>query len=470
MAARFTTSHPGTSGVHALPQGPDALAARLAVADAATTSLDVQYYIWHSDDSGVLLIHRLLKAADRGVRVRLLLDDLGTKATDDGLLVLDSHPNIEVRLFNPVSLRSARMLGALLDFRRVNRRMHNKAFIADNKVAIVGGRNIGDEYFGAREDVNFADLDVVTVGPVVQEVSQQFDAYWNSPSSIEITAIAAPNETPEHAATRRARYETMLAQANQSAAAQRVRKSAETSTTREGRVSFVPGRAWAVYDDPVKVTHSASDPTSHLAPKLRAIVDSTQRELFIVSPYFIPEAKGLELFRELRARGVRVVVLTNSLASTDVAAVHAGYKRYRKPLLECGVELYELKPQGREIKHSGGSSPFGSSSKASLHAKTFTFDQFTTFVGSMNLDPRSLRLNTEVGLLIECPELAAELTQKVLQDIDRHAYKPQLDGGRLFWTTTEDGQEVRYTKEPGTSAGQRMKVMLLSCLPIEGQL
>lgn len=465
LARKFTSRHQGMTGVHALARGPDALTARLALADLAGRSLDVQYYIWHSDDSGMQLVTRLLQAADRGVKVRMLLDDIGTMASDEGLQTLDSHPNIEVRLFNPVMLRSARVLGALLDFQRANRRMHNKTFIADNQAAIVGGRNIGDEYFGAHGDVNFADLDVIAVGPVVRQVSRQFDEYWNSPSSIGITALSGRRETPEQLALRRAKFEAMQAQTASSAAT----RHHLPSQLKSGTLRLLPARAWAVYDDPEKIVTATEDRTTHLAPKLRSVVDGTHKMLFVVSPYFIPEKQGVDLFSALRARGVRVVILTNSLASTDVAAVHAGYKRYRKALLRSGVEIYELKP-GAVAGGGSGSAPFRGSSTASLHAKTFTFDEHTTFVGSMNLDPRSLRLNTEVGVLIECPELATQLTQKALHGIDKQAYKVKLDGSKLVWTSMENGQEVRYTAEPGTSAWQRMKVTLLGCLPIEGQL
>ncbi len=470
LAHRFTASHPGVSGVHALAWSPDALAARLALAEQARRSLDVQYYIWHNDTTGGLLVSRLLQAADRGVRVRVLLDDLGTRASDDGLLVLDAHPNIEVRLFNPVAMRSARMLGALLDFRRVNRRMHNKAFIADNRAAIVGGRNIGDEYFGASQEMNFADLDVVAVGPVVGGVSRQFDAYWNSPSSIGIGTLASGHTSSVDASGRRLAFEAMSSKAESSPVMEAARSCPVAAGIQKGSLELLPCRAWAVYDEPDKVHASASDPATHLAPKLRSVLDQTHRRLFIVSPYFIPEKHGVELLESLQARGVQVVVLTNSLASTDVAAVHSGYKRCRKPLLRAGVQIHELKPEQRRGAGGGSASTFGGSSKAGLHAKTFTFDDGAIFVGSMNLDPRSLRLNTEVGLVIECPELASRLTRTVLQDIDRHAYRLELQRGRLEWSTREGGRTLRFSTEPQTTAWQRLKVALLGLLPIEGQL
>jgi putative cardiolipin synthase len=467
MAHRSTAIHPGASGVHALSNGNDALAARLALAGMTGRTLDVQYYIWHNDSSGLLLVGEILRAADRGVRVRMLLDDIGTAADDDALRALDSHPNIEVRLFNPVPSRSARMLGVLLNYRTANRRMHNKAFIADNQVAIVGGRNIGDEYFGAHHETNFADLDVVTIGPVVEDVSRQFDAYWNSSSSIGIAALAHGSETPEQMTARRQAFEARHAATGNSPALEAMHRSPVSAQIKNGSLSFLPARASALYDDPAKITSAPDDRGTHLGPKLRPIADETQHTLFIVSPYFIPGKEGVDWLASLRQRGVRVIVLTNSLAATDVAMVHAAYKGYRKALLGSGIELYELKPHPGAKTGSG--SHFGSTG-ASLHAKTFTFDGRTIFIGSMNLDPRSIRLNTEVGILIECPSLASGLTEKVLKDLDVNAYQLQLSGRKLEWNTTEDGRSVRFTTEPETSAWQRFKTATLGCLPIESQL
>lgn len=453
----FATAHPGQSGVHPLPDGSQALDARLSLAGMAERCIDAQYYIWHSDRSGKRLIQEFLRAADRGVRVRVLLDDIGAAATDDGLLALDSHPCIEVRLFNPVATRSARLLGTLLDFGRVNRRMHNKAFVADNQIAIVGGRNIGDEYFDAHSDTNFADLDVAAVGPVVHEVSQSFDLYWNNPSSVPITALSRKRPAPEEIASRRAQL---------AATTTTDRDDPFASRLETGRVPFLPGRAWALYDDPAKVIDAPTDTTTHLAPRLRSILDESRREVVIVSPYFVPGDRGVELLTSLRRRGTRVVVLTNALASTDVDAVHAGYQRYRKPLLRAGIELYEAKSVGGWAPAGG----FLGSRRASLHAKTFTFDRRTVFIGSMNLDPRSIRLNTEIGILIDCPELAAPVAESIQRNLERNAYRVQLEGRRLVWTTVHDGKPVRLTSEPGASAWKRMKVSMLSWLPIEGQL
>ncbi|MES2692939.1 MAG: phospholipase D family protein [Verrucomicrobiota bacterium] len=466
-------AHPGKSGLHPLADGRDALAARLALADAAQRSLDVQYYIWHKDMAGEVLMERLFRAADRGVRVRLLLDDLGTMPSDATLLAIDSHPNVEVRMFNPVALRSPRLVGVIADFSRINRRMHNKSFTADGQVAIVGGRNIGNEYFAASEVANFADLDVAMIGPVVNEVSADFDLYWNHQAAIPIAALSRQNTTPEEFAAKRARLSERHDTAAHSDYAASVRDSGFARQLRKGAVSYSWGRAVMLSDHPDKVLTSAATTDTHLAPKLREVVAATDRELFLVSPYFVPGKQGVALLAAVRQRGVRVVVITNSLASTDGIPVHAGYQRYRKPLLEAGVELYEMKPtagasRGRRSGGLRGSS--GGSSAASLHGKTFAFDRKIGFIGSYNLDPRSSKLNTEMGVLFDIPELAARLPATLERRIDHDAYRLELADGHLVWVTREGDTEVRYHSEPGASHWKRFKVGVLSLLPIEGLL
>ena len=325
--------------MHALADSRDAFAARLALADAAQRSLDVQYYIWHKDMTSSVLIERLLRAADRGVRVRLLLDDIGTMPSDSVLLTIDSHPNVEVRMFNPVALRSPRMLGMVADFGRINRRMHNKSFIADGQVAIVGGRNIGDEYYGTSAGANFADLDLAVIGPVVNETADAFDLYWNHAAAVPITKLSRQTTTPEQYAAKRAALEERDAAAKQSAYADSLRQSEFARQVRNRAVTYSWGRAAIVNDHPDKVLTSSAKVDTHLAPQLREVVDGTKRELFLVSPYFVPGKEGVDLLAGVRQRGVRVVVITNSLASTDGVPVHSGYKHYRKPLLRAGVEL-----------------------------------------------------------------------------------------------------------------------------------
>ncbi len=465
-------AHPEQSGMHALANSRDAFAARLALADAAQRSLDVQYYIWHKDMTSSVLIERLLRAADRGVRVRLLLDDIGTMPSDSVLLTIDSHPNVEVRMFNPVALRSPRLLGMVADFGRINRRMHNKSFIADGQVAIVGGRNIGDEYYGTSAGTNFADLDLAVIGPVVNETADAFDLYWNHATAVPIAKLSRQTTTPEQYATKRAALGERDAAAKQSAYADSLRHSEFARQLRNRAVTYSWGRATIVNDHPDKVLTSSAKVDTHLAPQLREIVDGTKRELFLVSPYFVPGKEGVALLAGVRQRGARVVVITNSLASTDGVPVHSGYKHYRKALVKAGVELYEIKPSadsgsGRRPGSIFGWSGSSGSGRASLHAKTFAFDRRAGFVGSYNLDPRSNRLNTEMGVLFDCPELAKRLPESVGRDLDRGAYRVELDGNRLIWVTREGEKQVRYTSEPQTSFGKRFKAMIMGWLPIE---
>jgi putative cardiolipin synthase len=443
-------AHPGQSGLHALLDSHDAFTARLSLADVAQRSLDVQYFIWNKDMTGKVLTERLFRAADRGVRVRLLLDDFGTMPSDKVLLAIDSHPNIEVRMFNPVAWRALRLLGIAADLVRLNKRMHNKALIADGQVAIVGGRNIGDEYYGADQGANFADLDVAVVGPVVKEVSDEFDLYWNHAAAIPIANLSRQKTTPGQYMAMRASLGADQT-ANESGYLEDLRRSEFARELRNHAVTFFWGRASIIDDHPDKVLTSASKRDTHLAPRLIELADRTKRELFLVSPYFVPGKRGVNILAGVRRRGVRVVVLTNSLASTDGVPVHSGYQRYRKPLIEAGIELYEIKPvatTGDGRKSGGGLFGSRGASGSSLHAKTFAFDRRYGFVGSYNLDPRSSRLNTEMGVLFDCPPLAKQLPETVERDLDHTAYRVELEGHRLVWVTRENGKEVRYHRRP----------------------
>lgn len=463
-----TAQHAGQSGFHLLTNGEDALVARLALASKAEVSLDVQYYIWKDDFTGKILIKRLLQAADRGVRVRMLIDDIGTIPSDQMLLALNSHPNFEVRLFNPTPLRSSKNLGILFDFRRMNRRMHNKSFTADGQVTIVGGRNIGDEYFAANKDMNFVDLDVTMIGPVVKQVSTSFDLYWNCESAIGISMLSGGRDTEADLVTLRHELGEHLSVAKTSQYAERVRGSKLVGQLKRS-VPYHWGTGRMMYDDPAKVTSSANDARTHMAPELRAEAEQANKELYLVSPYFVPGKQGVAFLNEARQGGSRVVVITNALASTDAIAVHAGYMDYRKPLLRAGIELYETKPTVGKSRQKHHKNSHGSSG-ASMHSKTFAFDRRTLFIGSYNLDPRSKNLNTEIGVMIDCPELAAYLPETVDRVLPGDAYRLELDGDRLVWVTQEGDREVRYDSEPSTTFGQRFQTKVLSWLPIEDLL
>ena len=474
VAQPLLKAHPGESGFLPLRSGVDALLARMVLAEAAERTLDVQYYIWHEDLTGRFFADALLRAADRGVRVRVLLDDVGVRADDETLLSLDTHPNIEIRLFNPVATRSFRNLGMLTDFSRVNRRMHNKSFIADNQRAILGGRNIGDEYFEAQSEVAFGDLDVLTVGRAVSDVSDAFDLYWNAPASYPISALLGRSGDPKSLDALRTKLTAFVDAQRDSPYVTRA-KSRLVEMIATGNDGFYWGKADLLYDDPSKITREPEDTAGHLVPQFADVKSQIKDELLIVSPYFVPGDKGVDWLGGLVKRGVRVIVLTNSLAATDVGAVHAGYQRYRKVLLEAGVRLYELKPgaieQERE-KRGGGIS----GSRASLHAKTFVFDRRAVFIGSLNLDPRSIQLNTEIGLVCESAPLAEDLAGTIEKNLDKIAWRLELAGDssgnkRIVWVETGADDRVRQlTGEPEVSTWRKFSVWFLGLLPIESQL
>jgi putative cardiolipin synthase len=474
--ARAAT-HPGYSGAYPLAHGIEALAARVILARLAEKTLDVQYYIWHGDESGRLLLKELLDAADRGVRVRLLLDDLGVGASDDDAFRwLDAHPNLSVALFNPIASRDFRKLGLVADARRLNRRMHNKSMTVDSTVTVVGGRNIGDEYFALHELFNFADMDVLAIGPVADAVTVSFDAFWNSPAAFPIAAFHAEGASPEQLARAREKLNAQVADtgAKYYEAMQATPLSLELQAQ---ELEFYWGTIAALHDMPDKV---GDEPESELLlSQLGGMLGQAREDLLIVSPYFVPGKEGTRALVAAARRGVRVRVVTNSLASTDVGAVHAGYKKSRRELLEGGVELFEMMPRldAAAVKSSGFS--FSGSSGASLHAKMFIIDRQKVFIGSMNLDPRSVQINTEIGLLIDSPELAAQLHGRLLGSIASACYSVVLEprdadkpAGRkeLAWIENRDGEQIRYDKEPQTTFWQRFGVGFIGVFPVDSQL
>lgn len=460
----LTQAHPGKSGIIALLDGRDAFAARMLLADAAERTLDVQYYIWQLDMSGTLLFEALYRAADRGVRVRLLLDDNTTTGLDTTLARLNAHPNIQVRLFNPFMYRNWRVLGYLTDFWRLNRRMHNKSFTADNQGTIIGGRNVGDAYFGAGQGVLFLDLDVLAIGPVVKDVSRAFDRYWASGSSYPADRIL-PDVDP--ASLSRLASAASLVERDPAAAAymRAIRSLPLVQNLLAGRADFEWADTRMVSDDPAKGLGRAAD-DELLSYRLGEILGRPQEELLLVSPYFVPTASGVEYFVERAREGVEISVLTNSFEATDVAVVHAGYAKWRKELLEAGITLYELKGESAppSIKGRG----LMGSSGASLHAKTFSVDGSRVFIGSYNFDPRSARLNTEMGFVIDSPTRAQAIADAFASDVPARSYEVRLsDSGELQWVERVDGRKIVHDEEPGIGFWQRLGLRILSALPIE---
>ena len=465
-------AHPDRSGFHTLLEGEAAFVARLRGIEAAQRSIDAQYYIWHDDMTGRVLYNRLLVAADRGVRVRLLLDDLDTAGKDEMLRLIDAHPNIEIRLFNPFANRNMRGGDFLGDTRRINHRMHNKTLTVDNQATVFGGRNIGDEYFAATTEVGFGDMDALAVGPIVREVSDQFDLYWNSPLVYPLAAFDwdTPVE-PAAVVAFRAQSDAHLEEARKSAYSDVLKQFEAARVENITQLDFIWSDWALVYDQPDKLRAEEISESTHLAPKLKKGMDKTGQELIIVSPYFVPGEALTRYLVGLVERGVRVRILTNSLQANDVSLVHAGYMRYRKDLLSGGVELYEYKASANKVtqKH-GGKNRIGSSG-ASLHAKFFGFDRQYLFIGSFNLDPRSIALNTELGAYYDSPLEATALSEQFNTTAMEIAYRVELtDKGKLEWVTLEDGRERRLDKEPDTTLWKRWSTRFLSIVVPESQL
>jgi putative cardiolipin synthase len=462
----------GRSGFRLLHNGLDAFVARGVLIELADQSLDLQYYIFHADSTGSLIIDRLVAAADRGVRVRLLLDDWGTaEKKDESVAALDAHANIEVRLFNPYVHRSRiRKLGEMLtSFARINRRMHNKQLIADGQAVVLGGRNIGDEYFGYGE-LEFQDVDVLAVGPVTTESRASFDAYWNSPFAVPISALGTHTISAATFAAEREALRERIERLRDSPYAQALGESDLAQALRTHNVQLHWGDAKVLYDPPDKVTKSPDIPNEHyLGAQLTTYSQPVRTELLVVSPYFVPAGRGVEFFGSKSRNGVRVRILTNSLAATDVWLVHAGYSKYRRRLLEQGVEIYELKP---ESQRGAGIKGLVGSSRASLHGKTFVLDRDAVFVGSLNIDPRSLQQNTEMGVFVNSRDLAREVAVLFEQWAGpAPSYQVTLvnarRGRRLLWVGMDDGRPVQFIREPRAGFWRRLGARVCSLLPIE---
>lgn len=472
--AEATAAHPGESGFSLLPKGLDAFVARAVLAHLAERSIDVQYYLYHDDLVGRLLTWQLLQAADRGVRVRLLVDDMDLAGRDLGTAVLDSHPNVEVRLFNPFSRKTGRISQYVTRMGSVTRRMHNKSFTVDSLATILGGRNIGNEYFEADPDLAFADLDVLAIGPVAREVSTAFDLYWNSELAYPVSVLFDNPPTTDEIALKRRQLSDFVAAQVDSAYLQALRSSDLAAKLRKDQVRLVWGNAVVVYDRPEKMLHETGGREYHLVPQLKPYVEGVRKELIIFSPYFVPGKEGTAFLTGLVARGVRVRILTNSLASNDVSVVHAGYANYRKALLRGGVELHEMnkkltRGQREEKEGTGGSS------KASLHAKSFVFDRTRVFIGSLNLDPRAVVHNTEIGVVLTSPEIAQGMGEWFDNSVGKLAFRLELKRGEdgsetLLWHGIVDDNPETFDAEPYTGFWKRLGIGFLRLLPIESQL
>lgn len=462
--------HDGKSGVIPLAGGGEAYAARVLLARTAEKSLDVQYYIWQADTTGVLLLDELRAAALRGVRVRLLLDDNGITGLDAPLRALDDLANVEVRLFNPFTLRHPKLLSYGFDFVRLNRRMHNKSFTADGAATVVGGRNIGDIYFAFGPDEHYIDTDILALGPAAADVGAAFDSYWNSASAYPAGLILTP--APDGLAQLQASAKAAQAGALAAPYLAAIARSPLMQTLTAGPDAVEWAKVTLVVDDPAKGLGAAAK-GGLLIERLAAILaDAETRPIAsvdLVSAYFVPGKGGTDLLTGLAAEGVRVRVLTNALEATDVIAVHGSYAGYRPALLKGGVVLGELRSDPLIPKQDRPLASLLAGSVSSLHSKVIAIDGQRVFVGSFNFDPRSARLNTEMGLLIESPTFASAVREAVDQVMQHGAYALRLSpNGALQWVAQAEGggQEV-YLDEPRSTWLERAMVRVIGVLPVE---
>jgi putative cardiolipin synthase len=459
----------GVSGFYALVDGIDAAAARLRLTEQAQRSIDLQYYLIKRDQVGQVFLYSLLSAADRGVRVRLLLDDMFNKGFDHDMMALNAHPKFEIRVFNPFNRGLlGRSVGAAFNFRRINRRMHNKSFTVDNRVTIIGGRNIADEYFGVREDSAFGDLDVIGIGPIVQDVADMFDTYWQHETAVPLAGFIKPLKDPQKALDE---YRKRLAAANEELAGTRYAE-AVIDRAYKGVEDEIADIRWSpytlVFDTPDKGIKNKADESEMIISPLIQSLSTVEQELMIISPYFVPRKELTRGLIEARNSGIEVSVITNSLAANNQATVHGGYAPSRKPLLKVGVKLYEVRPDAHV---SGTEYVDASSARATLHTKSYVLDRREVFIGSFNFDPRSAYINTEMGVLIDDPELGADFMNGLEKALPGAVWEVSLtDNNKLEWTGLEGDEPITYRKEPMTSWWQRFKAGFYRILPIRSQL
>ena len=462
---------PGLSAFRLINNGVSALLTRAALADLAERSLDIQYYIYDPDETGAFLLERIQAAAERGVRVRIILDDYLLGLDDASLARIDAHPNVEVRIFNPYRdrMRWSRPLQMLFNLDRLGRRMHNKVFVADGQIGILGGRNISNHYMEGEAEANFRDVDLLASGPVVGEALRSFDAFWNSEIVVPVAAFEAhPADNDDALHFDRLRAEAAAGRGPYAEYGQRKPDFVRRLLAGEGMI-WARGRAIA--EPPVRQREGEAKPSAEIARALAIARQNARKEVTYAVAYFVPGERGVQLLSELAGRGVRVRVLTNSLAATDVVAVHAGYSKYREGLLAGGVELYEYRSDARRPEPGGHRLRLGSSGSA-LHAKVVVHDRRLVWVGSANFDPRSRRLNTEAGLLIESEELAERLLSSIEWDFSpRNSWQlglekdPQGGSRRLTWNGERDGKIVNLAQEPDAGLLRHLGVLFYSILP-----
>jgi cardiolipin synthase C len=465
-ALKWRQDHGELGGFLGLSSGVDALGARLRMLELAQTSVDAQYFIVKKDRAGALFAGGLLAAADRGVRVRLLVDDIFSPGVDEAFSLMSTHPNIEVRLFNPLPRQTIKYLGYLADFSRANRRMHNKSFTVDGAITIVGGRNIGEEYFEINQDTKFDDYEVLAIGEIVDDVQAGFDKFWNSELSVPMEAFKVKTDPAKLDKWREFIRQTVSAQREGMYATALNSQLFQDLDSGKRKPSVAPASLFT--DAPSKLQADIGDrEEAVLAVELGRRFRAAQKEILIITPYYIPQKSGAEMIEDLLAKGIRVIIVTNSLASTNHVAVHSGYARYRKRLLQAGAEFYEVRADAVHNENQWGHTP----DSVTLHSKATIIDRETIFIGSLNFDPRSIYINTEMGLFIESGESGKAFTESVIEELSRITWRVDLDDkGKLRWTYENGDQREVVNNEPHAGWWRRFQVGFYRLLPIESQL
>ena len=459
FADEWSAENGGFSGFYPLSSGNDAFGVRLRLIELAERSIDAQYFLMKNDDAGRIFAEAFMRAADRGVRVRFLLDDVFTTVDDHMLAMLNHHPMIEVRLYNPIARRGIFYANFLGDFKRANRRMHNKSFTVDNGISVVGGRNIADEYFELRHDAEFLDFDVLVAGPAAAEVNETFDEFWNYERSYPIT-VFDEIITEEAFATWRAELDTVFNRSEQSIYRHAV-NSKLVQELFEGDRKLYPAAHQVITDSPAKLANEVAEEQQALVNYLADVTAGARSEVIVITPYFVPYESGIAFWKSLVDRGIRVLVLTNSLASNNHTAVHSGYSRHRKAIIEAGVELYEARVNAVDDPDDPDQPDI-----LTLHTKAVIVDRQTLFGGSLNMDPRSIEINSELGIVIDSAEMVAPIAHEFLDDLELFAYRVKMDeNGRLEWHGTIDGEAVIETKEPQTTGWRRFQAWFLKIVP-----
>ena len=463
------------SAMYLISEGTDAFLTRMALLSKAERSVDVQYFIWKADIIGKLLMDKMIELADKGVRVRLLLDDLNIDSETKAILfAMDHHELIDVRIYNPFSSSGYKAPAALADTARINRRMHNKSFTVDSQYTIVGGRNIEESYFSANVRSNYADLDIVAVGPVVAEVNEQFDIYFNSPFAIPGYVFDGHKSHKDALAQVRQALSAYVLSVQDSDYVQDLRNTAmykriESGLAGDNEQLIYRGKAHVIYDSPDKTLGKSELETTYLITLLRSHANKIEHSLELISPYFVPGDKGTKNLIALVEQGISVRVITNSLASTDGIMAQSGYARQRYNLLKGGVELYELKPKAKS--KASRSLSRSAEAKSALHAKTYIFDRKEVYIGSFNFDPRSANINTELGVVCEIPAMAAYIATELFdKNLKAAAYQVTLQNDAVVWLETIDDDVIVHDVQPETSWWRRFNLNLYSILPIESQL